>query len=223
MGNRNDRHYEYDMQQIIEIKNLAAGYNGRAVIEDVNLSLYDRDFLGIIGPNGGGKTTLLKVLIGLEKPISGTVTQAKDLKIGYLPQYNATDKLFPITVRDTVMMGLNSELGLWGRVNEKQKATVKATLERFHLTGLAGRPLKALSGGQLQRVLMARAIVSSPDVIVLDEPHTYIDKQFEDEFNKILDEERRRCAIVMVSHNVEYMRKTASKLIHVDKTVSLLS
>lgn len=121
------------------------------------------------------------------------------------------------------MMGLNSEIGLWGRINEKQKATVKATLERFHLTSLASHPLKALSGGQLQRVLMARAIVSSPDVIVLDEPHTYIDKQFEGEFNRILEEERRRCAIVMVSHNVEYVRKTASKLIHVDKTVSLLS
>lgn len=211
------------MQQIIEIKNLVAGYNGQAVIENVNLSLYDRDFLGIIGPNGGGKTTLLKVMIGLEKPISGTVTRAKHLKIGYLPQYNAADKQFPITVCDTVMMGLNSELGLWGRINEKQKATVKATLERFHLTSLASRPLKALSGGQLQRVLMARATVSSPDVIVLDEPHTYIDKQFEGEFNRILEEERRRCAIVMVSHNVEYVRKTASKLIHVDKTVSLLS
>lgn len=211
------------MQQIINIKDLTAGYNGRPVIENVNLSLFDREFLGIIGPNGGGKTTLLKMMIGLEKPIRGTVTLARNLKIGYLPQYNAADKQFPITVRDTVMMGLNSELGLWRNISEKQKATLEKTIERFHLTEIVKRPLKALSGGQLQRVLMARAIVSSPDVIVLDEPHTYIDKQFESEFNKILDEERRRCAIVMVSHNVEYVRKTASKLIHVDKTVSLLS
>jgi len=211
------------MQPIIDIKNLSAGYNGYTVIDNVNLSIYNREFLGIIGPNGGGKTTLLKVMIGLERPISGTVTHVKNLKIGYLPQYNAADKQFPITVRDTVMMGLNSELGLWRRMSEKQKATLEKTIERFHLSEIAKRPLKALSGGQLQRVLMARAIVSSPDVIVLDEPHTYIDKQFESEFNNILDEERRRCAIVMVSHNVEYMRKTASKLIHVDKTVSLLS
>lgn len=211
------------MQPIIDIKNLSAGYNGDTVIDNVNLSIYNREFLGIIGPNGGGKTTLLKVMIGLERPISGTVTHVKNLKIGYLPQYNAADKQFPITVRDTVMMGLNSELGLWRRMSEKQKATLEKTIERFHLSEIAKRPLKALSGGQLQRVLMARAIVSSPDVIVLDEPHTYIDKQFESEFNNILNEERRRCAIVMVSHNVEYMRKTASKLIHVDKTVSLLS
>lgn len=211
------------MQPIIDIKNLSAGYNGYTVIDNVNLSIYNREFLGIIGPNGGGKTTLLKVMIGLERPISGTVTHVKNLKIGYLPQYNAADKQFPITVRDTVMMGLNSELGLWRRMSEKQKATLEKTIERFHLSEIAKRPLKALSGGQLQRVLMARAIVSSPDVIVLDEPHTYIDKQFESEFNNILDEERRRCAIVMVSHNVEYMRKTASKLIHVDRTVSLLS
>lgn len=211
------------MQPIIDIKNLSAGYNGYTVIDNVNLSIYNREFLGIIGPNGGGKTTLLKVMIGLERPISGTVTHVKNLKIGYLPQYNAADKQFPITVRDTVMMGLNSELGLWRRMSEKQKATLEKTIERFHLSEIAKRPLKALSGGQLQRVLMARAIVSSPDVIVLDEPHTYIDKQFESEFNNILNEERRRCAIVMVSHNVEYMRKTASKLIHVDRTVSLLS
>lgn len=211
------------MQQIINIKDLTAGYNGRPVIENVNLSLFDREFLGIIGPNGGGKTTLLKMMIGLEKPIRGTVTLARNLKIGYLPQYNAADKQFPITVRDTVMMGLNSELGLWRRMSEKQKATLEKTIERFHLSEIAKRPLKALSGGQLQRVLMARAIVSSPDVIVLDEPHTYIDKQFESEFNSILEEERQRCAIVMVSHNMEYVRKTASKLIHVDKTVSLLS
>lgn len=211
------------MQPIIDIKNLSAGYNGYTVIDNVNLSIYNREFLGIIGPNGGGKTTLLKVMIGLERPISGTVTHVKNLKIGYLPQYNAADKQFPITVRDTVMMGLNSELGLWRRMSEKQKATLEKTIERFHLSEIAKRPLKALSGGQLQRVLMARAIVSSPNVIVLDEPHTYIDKQFESEFNNILEEERQRCAIVMVSHNVEYMRKTASKLIHVDKTVSLLS
>lgn len=211
------------MQPIIDIKNLSAGYNGYTVIDNVNLSIYNREFLGIIGPNGGGKTTLLKVMIGLERPISGTVTHVKNLKIGYLPQYNAADKQFPITVRDTVMMGLNSELGLWRRMSEKQKATLEKTIERFHLSEIAKRPLKALSGGQLQRVLMARAIISSPDVIVLDEPHTYIDKQFESEFNNILNEERRRCAIVMVSHNVEYVRKTASKLIHVDKTVSLLS
>lgn len=211
------------MQPIIDIKNLSAGYNGYTVIDNVNLSIYNREFLGIIGPNGGGKTTLLKVMIGLERPISGTVTHVKNLKIGYLPQYNAADKQFPITVRDTVMMGLNSELGLWRRMSEKQKATLEKTIERFHLSEIAKRPLKALSGGQLQRVLMARAIVSSPDVIVLDEPHTYIDKQFEGEFNRILEEERRRCAIVMVSHNVEYIRKTASKLIHVDKTMSLLS
>lgn len=211
------------MQQIIDIRNLSAGYNGQAVIDNVNLTLHDREFLGITGPNGGGKTTLLKVMIGLERPISGTVTHAKRLKIGYLPQYNAADRMFPITVRDTVAMGLNSELGLFGRMTGSHKAMLKATMERFRLTELAERPLRALSGGQLQRVLMARAIVSSPDVIVLDEPHTYIDKQFEDEFNDIIDEERRRSAIIMVSHNLEYVRKTASKLIVVDKTVSVLS
>ena len=211
------------MQPIISIRNMTAGYDGKPTITDVNMYICEQEFVGIVGPNGGGKTTLLKAMLKLIKPMKGSVKYDKQLNIGYLPQYNAADKQFPISVRDTVMSGLNGELGIFGRVNDRHIARLNDTLQRFMLTDLAQRPLRALSGGQLQRVLIARAMISNPDVLVLDEPHTYVDKDFGEEIDKMLVDESRRRTIVMVSHNLEYVKEFASKMVLVDKTVTLLS
>lgn len=205
------------MQPIIQIKNLTAGYGGKAVITDLSITIKNNEFIGVIGPNGSGKTTLLKAILGQEKPISGTVEFCGKPTIGYLPQYNASDKLFPISVKDTVLSGLNGELGLFGRVTDRHRARLAQTLERFKLTDLADRPLKALSGGQLQRVLLARAVISSPDILILDEPHTYIDEAFGVEMDRILREELEHSVIIMVSHEKEYVKKIATKIIHLDK------
>lgn len=211
------------MQPIISIRNMTAGYDGKPTITDVNMYICEQEFVGIVGPNGGGKTTLLKAMLKLIKPMKGSVDYDRQLNIGYLPQYNAADKQFPISVRDTVMSGLNGELGVFGRVNDRHIARLNDTLQRFMLTDLAQRPLRALSGGQLQRVLIARAMISNPDVLVLDEPHTYVDKDFGEEIDKMLVDESRRRTIVMVSHNLEYVKEFASKMVLVDKTVTLLS
>lgn len=211
------------MQPIISIRNMTAGYDGKPTITDVNMHICEQEFVGIVGPNGGGKTTLLKAMLKLIKPMKGSVDYDRQLNIGYLPQYNAADKQFPISVRDTVMSGLNGELGVFGRVNDRHIARLNDTLQRFMLTDLAQRPLRALSGGQLQRVLIARAMISNPDVLVLDEPHTYVDKDFGEEIDKMLVDESRRRTIVMVSHNLEYVKEFASKMVLVDKTVTLLS
>ena len=211
------------MQPIISIRNMTAGYDGKPTITDVNMHICEQEFVGIVGPNGGGKTTLLKAMLKLIKPMKGSVDYDRQLNIGYLPQYNAADKQFPISVRDTVMSGLNGELGMFGRVNDRHIARLNDTLQRFMLTDLAQRPVRALSGGQLQRVLIARAMISNPDVLVLDEPHTYVDKDFGEEIDKMLVDESRRRAIVMVSHNLEYVKEFASKMVLVDKTVTLLS
>lgn len=211
------------MQPIISIRNMTAGYDGKPTITDVNMYICEQEFVGIVGPNGGGKTTLLKAMLKLIKPMKGSVDYDKHLNIGYLPQYNAADKQFPISVRDTVMSGLNGELGVFGKVNDRHIARLNDTLQRFMLTDLAQRPLRALSGGQLQRVLIARAMISNPDVLVLDEPHTYVDKDFGEEIDKMLVDESRRRTIVMVSHNLEYVKEFASKMVLVDKTVTLLS
>ena len=211
------------MQPIISIRNMTAGYDGKPTITDVNMYICEQEFVGIVGPNGGGKTTLLKAMLKLIKPMKGSVKYDKQLNIGYLPQYNAADKQFPISVRDTVMSGLNGELGVFGRVNDRHIERLNNTLQRFMLTDLAQRPLCALSGGQLQRVLIARAMISNPDVLMLDEPHTYVDKDFGEEIDKMLLDESRKRAIVMVSHNLEYVKEFASKIVFVDKTVALLS
>lgn len=211
------------MQPIITITGLTAGYDGKPQIKGVNIEICAREFVGITGPNGGGKTTLLKAMLGLLRPMAGSVIYHGKPKIGYLPQYNASDKQFPISVGDTVMSGLNGELGILGKFTERHRSMLNDILQRFMLTDLAARPLKALSGGQLQRVFMARAIISRPDIILLDEPHTYIDEAFESEMNKILCEERQRSTIIMVSHNMEYIKETATKIIHVDETATILS
>ena len=211
------------MQPIISIRNMTAGYDGKPTITDVNMYICEQEFVGIVGPNGGGKTTLLKAMLKLIKPMKGSVDYDRQLNIGYLPQYNAADKQFPISVRDTVMSGLNGELGVFGRVNDRHIERLNNTLQRFMLTDLAQRPLRALSGGQLQRVLIARAMISNPDVLMLDEPHTYVDKDFGEEIDKMLLDESRKRAIVMVSHNLEYVKEFASKIVFVDKTVALLS
>ena len=202
---------------------MTAGYDGKPTITDVNMYICEQEFVGIVGPNGGGKTTLLKAMLKLIKPMKGSVKYDKQLNIGYLPQYNAADKQFPISVRDTVMSGLNGELGVFGRVNDRHIERLNNTLQRFMLTDIAQRPLRALSGGQLQRVLIARAMISNPDVLMLDEPHTYVDKDFGEEIDKMLLDESRKRAIVMVSHNLEYVKEFASKIVFVDKTVTLLS
>ena len=202
---------------------MTVGYDGKPTITDVNIDVCEHEFVGIVGPNGGGKTTLLKAMLKLIEPMKGSVEYGRQLNIGYLPQYNAADKQFPISVRDTVMSGLDGELGIFGKVNDGHKARLNDMMQRFLLSDLAQRPLCALSGGQLQRVLIARAMISNPDVLVLDEPHTYVDKDFGEEINKMLLDENQRRTIVMVSHNLDYVREFASKIVVVDKSVTLLS
>ena len=174
------------MKPIIEIRNLNAGYDGRTVLRDVNLTVYDRDFLGIIGPNGGGKTTLIKCILGLLKPVSGEITFTSprttgntQLTMGYLPQYNSIDRKFPITVEEVILSGLSSKKSLTSRFTKEHREKARQVIARMGLEGLEERAIGALSGGQLQRALLGRAIISDPEVVILDEPSTYIDKRFE--------------------------------------------
>ena len=183
-----------NMKPIIEIKNLAAGYDGRTVLHDVNLNVYERDFLGIIGPNGGGKTTLIKCILGLLKPTAGeiifhtptepsgtpqTVTSGAQTSLGYLPQYSTIDRKFPISVEEVILSGLSIQKSLTSRFTPEQKEKGKQIIVRMGLEGLEHRSIGQLSGGQLQRALLGRAIISDPSVLILDEPSTYIDKRFE--------------------------------------------
>lgn len=194
--------------KLIEIEHLSAGYDGKQVLNDINLTVYQDDYLGIIGPNGGGKTTLMRLILRLMKPTKGNIRyykdgkEVKEISMGYLPQYNSLDKQFPISVYEVVLSGLSKTKSLFSRYTQAQHQQVLDTLERMQLTEFKDRHIAALSGGQLQRVLLARAIVSKPDVVILDEPNTYIDRRFQKQMYEMLEQINKECAIIIVSHDV---------------------
>lgn len=237
---------------LIEIKNLSAGYDGRTVLHDVNLTVYDRDFLGIIGPNGGGKTTLIKCILGLLKPTAGEILYApahtlehtsdntsssqyssvpfsqknsplstlhSALSMGYLPQYNSIDRKFPITVEEVVLSGLSSQKPLYSRFTATHRAKAQEVIARMGLEGLEKRSIGALSGGQLQRALLGRAVISDPKLVVLDEPSTYIDKRFEARLYELLAEINRDCAIILVSHDIGTVLQQVKSIACVNETL----
>ncbi len=194
---------------LIQLEHICAAYGGKQVLDDVNLTIFERDFLGVIGPNGGGKTTLMKIILGLLQPSGGSVRffdaeghTASSVSMGYLPQYNTIDRKFPISVYDVVLSGLDRQKSLFRSFTAAQHEQVKAVIARMGLEGLEKRAIGQLSGGQMQRALLGRALVSNPKIVILDEPNTYIDKRFEAQLYSLLNEINKECAIVLVSHDI---------------------
>jgi zinc transport system ATP-binding protein len=196
------------------------------VLDEVNFAVMPRDFVGVVGPNGGGKTTLLKLLLGLLKPSRGSVQvygrppgQVRH-RIGYVPQYFLYDTNFPVLVRDVVLMGrLGRGLGL-GPYRRSDKEAAKTALEEVGLSELESRPFANLSGGQRQRVLIARALVSEPGLLLLDEPTANIDLAVEKELSRLLRELNERMTILMVTHDVTFVAEAVEKVICVNRTVA---
>lgn len=207
------------MNPIIEIRNLSAGYDGRTVLHDVNLTVYERDFLGIIGPNGGGKTTLIKCILGLLKPTGGEIILKTQSSLGYLPQYSTIDRKFPISVEEVILSGLSIQKTLSSRFTAEQKEKGKQIINRMGLEGLEHRAIGQLSGGQLQRALLGRAIISDPSVLILDEPSTYIDKRFEARLYELLAEINKECAIILVSHDIGTVLQQVKSIACVNETL----
>lgn len=192
------------MSTILELKHITAGYDGQSVLHDVNLQVNEQDFIGVIGPNGGGKTTLLKIILGLLKPYEGEVIyhQSKHNLFGYLPQNSRFDRHFPISVTEVVLSGLLSEKGLKGHYTREDRKKARTLLEKYGMGNYLNSPIGELSGGQMQRVFLCRAIVSSPRLLILDEPATYVDCDFEKELYNILRELNQSLSIIMVSHDL---------------------
>lgn len=192
------------MPDILELKDITAGYDHQPVLEHVNFTIREGDFIGIIGPNGGGKTTLLKVILGLLKPFSGEVIYhtSKQNLFGYLPQNNRFDQRFPINVTEVVLSGLMSGKGLYKSYTRADRKKAWELLDKYGMGNYKKCPIGDLSGGQMQRVFLCRAIISSPRILILDEPTTYVDSNFEKEFYPILEELNKSLSIVMVSHDL---------------------
>ena len=188
---------------LIRLKGASAGYDGNIVLRNADLTVGERDFIGVIGPNGGGKTTLVKMLLGQIEPISGTVERSYMLeRIGYLPQTSGTDKAFPITAIEVVMSGLQSTKGIFGRYGKEERTKAERIMSRCGIEAIAGKLVGELSGGQLQRTFLCRALISSPQLLILDEPNTYVDSKFESELYELLRELNRQMSIIVVSHDV---------------------
>lgn len=207
------------MKPIIELKKLSAGYDGKQVLHDVDLTVYDRDFLGIIGPNGGGKTTLIKCILGLLKPMSGEIVFHAEPSLGYLPQYSSLDRKFPVSVEEVILSGLNARKSLVSRFTADEREKARQVVARMGLEGLERRHIGSLSGGQLQRALLGRAVISSPTALILDEPSTYIDKRFEARLYELLAEINRECAIILVSHDIGTVLRQVKSIACVNGTL----
>ncbi len=210
---------------ILELKNISAAYDKKTVLTDVSLTVCENDFLGIIGPNGGGKTTLIRIILRLLKPASGTLRFFKNgqpsdtIKAGYLPQYNRIDKAFPISVREVVRSGLCGEKGLFRRYTDEQNERVDHIVHDMGLDGLEHCAIGQLSGGQMQRALLGRAVISKPDLVILDEPDTYLDKRFEAKLYEILETLNHRCAIILASHDIGGILRSVKSIACVDHTL----
>jgi len=192
---------------LIELKRVNAAYNGELVLKNVNLTIYAHDFIGVIGPNGGGKTTLVKIILKLLKPVSGKVeyfmgTRPEHLPIGYLPQISNIDRKFPINVLQVVQSGQMNNKRIVSNFSGTERDRVDSIMADMGLSDLRRKPIGELSGGQLQRVFLARAIVSSPELLILDEPNTFVDNAFENELYEKLRKLNHTMGIVIVSHDV---------------------
>lgn len=195
------------MNKLIEIDHLSVSYGHVVALKDACMSIYENDFIGIIGPNGGGKTTLLKSILGLVEPSSGKVQFSKELKgkgshIGYLPQVNKFDNRFPISVLEVVMSGSMIHKNWIHFRSSTVKKKAQEILNDLGIEGIAMKPVGELSGGQMQKVFLGRALISNPKLLILDEPNTYVDNQFESELYQKLLELNKKMAILLVSHDV---------------------
>jgi zinc transport system ATP-binding protein len=210
-------------EPIIDVSRVWFSFNGQPVLQDVDLKVQRGDFLVIIGPNGGGKTTLLKLMLGLLEPTRGTVRVfgQPPLKtahrIGYVPQNVHINKTFPVSVMDVVLMGrLRSGRG-WSRHTREDQLAAQAALDQMRVWEHRSRRIGELSGGQLQRVFIARALVLKPEILFLDEAMASIDAQTRGEFHEILQELNRSVTIVAVSHDIMALSRHATSVACVNR------
>lgn len=188
---------------VISIQNVSFGYDDRLILEGINLNIFPKDFILVIGPNGGGKTTLIKLILGIIKPWEGTIQFDPSIatRLGYVPQFSNFNKNFPISVFDFVLMGRSHGHNYLKRYGREDKMATEAILKRMDLYELRQKEMNTLSGGQVQRALIARALVSDPLVLFLDEPTTSIDFTSKISLLEFLQDINRKMAIMVITHD----------------------
>jgi len=211
---------------LISFKNVTLGYGRRVVLEGLNFDIEEMDFLGVIGPNGSGKTTLLRGITGRLKPLEGSITIARKLKIGYVIQRQFLDSIFPLSVEEVVRMGRYAHTGVGGRLTREDQRIVDECLEIVGLGHLADMPFRSLSGGQKQRILIARALAFEPEVMLLDEPTNDLDIAGENRIMDLIHEvhHEKGITVIMVSHLLHVVLNHVEKLLFIqDRSAALHS
>lgn len=207
---------------VAELENVTFRYGRETVLEDVSLSIMPRDSICMVGPNGGGKTTLIKLVLGLLHPDQGIVRLFGDAphlgvrRIGYVPQYVHFDPEFPVTVMDVVLMGLLGPRLRW-RYSRRDREQARDALAEMQCEDLAGRPFSVLSGGQRQRVLIARALACTSEFLILDEPTAFIDAAVEENFFEMLSTLNQRMTILVVTHDLGFASQFFQRVICVNR------
>ena len=214
------------MTAAISVRDLTFCYNDAPVLTAVNIDIETGEFMGIIGPNGGGKSTLLKLLLGLLQPDAGTIrilgkSPKESLEsIGYVPQHPRFDRSFPISVLELVLMGRLKWLPWWGSYCKQDHDLAQEALREVGIENLADRALGTLSGGQMQRALIARALASKPKILLLDEPTASVDKDAEGQIFSLLKNLSQDITIILVTHDLKTAVQMVDRIICVERTAS---
>ncbi|MBQ4243954.1 MAG: ABC transporter ATP-binding protein [Clostridia bacterium] len=208
---------------LIKCENLSLGYDGKAIVENLSFEVSAGDYLCIVGENGSGKSTLMKTLLGLQRPLGGTIERGDGLQkneTGYLPQQTVVQKDFPASVKEVVLSGCQGRLGLRPFYSKSDKALAVENMEKMGITALADRCYRELSGGQQQRVLLARALCATEKLLLLDEPVSGLDPKVTAEMYSLIESlNKSGVAVIMISHDISAAVKYASHILHIGKTV----
>ncbi|MFI5316047.1 MAG: metal ABC transporter ATP-binding protein [Myxococcota bacterium] len=203
---------------LIRVERADLGYPGRVILRNVSLELRRAEFVAVLGANGSGKTTLLRSLLGFLPPLGGRIERAPQLRVGYVPQRETLDDLYPVTARDVARMGTFGDVPFWRRIGAGERARARAALEACDATQFARVRYSELSGGQRQRVLIARALATEPQILLLDEPTAGVDHAAEKAILGVLGQLRRDrdLSIWMVTHHAEAVRGAVDRAVTVD-------
>ncbi|MER3473742.1 MAG: metal ABC transporter ATP-binding protein [Armatimonadota bacterium] len=201
-------------QPLVQFREVRLGYGRQVVLDNVNMGILRGDFFGLVGPNGSGKTTLLRCLLGILKPLSGQVTRAVGLRIGYVPQREMLDPLFPLTALDIVLMGRYPRVGVFRSPSKGDREFAMLCLQQVGLADSAHKLYRELSGGQRQRVLIARALAVEPNLLVLDEPTNGLDLPTEASILGLIEQFHAQSGltIVLVSHVLNVVARYATRM-----------
>ncbi len=215
MGNSN--------KPLISLEDVSAAYGAKTVLHDISLCILPHDFLGIAGPNGGGKTTLIKLILRLLKPKTGTIAYYRDgqpcdnLFMGYLPQQTTFDHNFPVTVKEVVLSGALNRRPQLHAYNEEEHDRALSLLEKMELGHASETPIGQLSGGERQRALLARALMCQPEVLILDEPNTFFDIKARTWMLNELKALQKECTIIMVSHDLRDLFSVTNHIAYIHR------